>query len=92
MLTEYYVLSCISNRNCSSAQTAAKADINTVNVVVKHVPDFSASREKVREMLAKYVWNGFEAVLVQQIIICLHLLPTCRVVTTCEHETIPILK
>ena len=27
-------------------QTAAKADINTVNVVVKHVPDFSASREK----------------------------------------------
>ena len=30
-------------------QTAAKADINTVNVVVKHVPDFSASREKVTE-------------------------------------------
>ena len=28
------------------SQTAAKADINTVNVVVKHVPDFSASREK----------------------------------------------
>ena len=31
------------------SQTAARADINTVNVVVKHVPDFSASREKVRE-------------------------------------------
>ena len=30
----------------SILQTAAKADINTVNVVVKHVPDFSASREK----------------------------------------------
>ena len=35
----------------SLSQTAAKADINTVNVVVKHVPDFSASREKVRETL-----------------------------------------
>ena len=33
----------------SFTQTAAKADINTVNVVVKHVPDFSASREKVTE-------------------------------------------
>ena len=33
----------------SLSQTAAKADINTVNVVVKHVPDFSASREKVTE-------------------------------------------
>ena len=47
-------MSCNSNRTCSSAQTAAKADINTVNVVVKHVPDFSASREKVSEMETKY--------------------------------------